>query len=627
MDNLFILSDVHFLRPLWLLLLIPTPLLLWLLKRRVQQASAWQRIIDPRLHSVMLNQESQVKKQSSYWPLWAIAWLIAVVALAGPASVKIPQPISKNHQALIILLDMSASMASQDVAPSRATRALQKVTDIVRSRTDGVTGLVVYSGEAHTVTPLTDDTRTIETLLPALSPFIMPAPGSRPEKAVKLGRELANNAGVQQADLLLITDGIQEQDIERIQAELRTGLKLSVITVGTEQGAPIPLPSGGFLRDQSNQIVLAPLDLEPIKQLSSRLSAPWRELTVDDRDWLGLVSQPHDLEQHSDKAQQEFDLWRDDGFWLIFLLLPFTLLLFRRGVLLCLPLALWVAAPEPVEASPWLNANQQGMTLFETAPDMAANTFTDSAWKGSAFYRAGDYESAINAFETAPDTADNLYNLGNALAQTGEYQKAIDAYDKALKKKPDFPSAIKNKQIVEDAMKQQQQQQQDGEGDSDSDNQSNPGDDSQESDSSSQEPSDDDSDNANSDSSQNQTGDNNDQQSDDYNPQKEDNHSESDNQDSEQPDNANNSEDEQPQDNEQASQQETQEDESSSEQEENASALTESSEEGLTREEQEAMQRWLQSIPDNPGNLLQRKFLYQYRQSAPEEKNSGEVLW
>lgn len=141
--------------------------------------------------------------------------------------------------------------------------------------------------------------------------------------------------------------------------------------------------------------------------------------------------------------------------------LPFTLLLFRRGVLLCLPLVLWVAAPEPVEASPWLNANQQGMALFETAPDMAAKTFTDPAWKGSAFYRAGDYESAINAFEKAPDTADNLYNLGNALAQTGEYQKAIDAYDKALKKKPDFPSAIKNKQIVEDAMKQQQQQQED----------------------------------------------------------------------------------------------------------------------------------------------------------------------
>src|SRR5690554_7841922 len=133
----------------------------------------------------MLNQESQVKKQSSYWLLWAIAWLIAVVALAGPASVKIPQPISKNHQALIILLDMSASMASQDVAPSRATRALQKVTDIVRSRTDGVTGLVVYSGEAHTVTPLTDDTRTIETLLPALSPFIMPAPRSEERRVGK----------------------------------------------------------------------------------------------------------------------------------------------------------------------------------------------------------------------------------------------------------------------------------------------------------------------------------------------------------------------------------------------------------------------------------------------------------
>lgn len=615
-----VLSDFHFLRPLWLLLLAPTPILLWLLKQRAQRTSAWQQVIDPSLHSVMLEQDNGIKKKSVLWPYWAIAWLIAVIALAGPASVKIPQPVSKNQQALIILLDMSASMAAQDVTPSRATRAIQKITDIVRTRKDGVTALIAYSGDAHTVTPLTDDTRTIETLLPALSPFIMPAPGSRPEKAVKLARQLANNAGVKQADILLITDGIETKDIERINNELRSGLKLSIISVGTQEGAPIPMPSGGFLRDGRGQIVIPGLDTGPIKQLSSKLNVPWRSLSLDDSDWQSLVSQPHELEQDSNLAKQEFDLWRDDGYWLILLILPFALLLFRRGVLLCVPFAFFLTlslgSAQTAEASPWHTQDQKGAQLFNENPQLAAQEFSNEAWQGSAYYRAGDYENATKAFEQAPDSAENLYNLGNALAQNGQYKEAIKAYEQALKKQADFPQAIKNKEIVKEALKQQEQQQQDGDGDSDSQDSSdnNPeNSDGQNQDSEGESPNNDSQEN----NSQDQ-GSNNSSEQDDYDPQRKDREPQS-----------NDAENNQDSDKNSDQADAQQNDESAAEENEQDSPATASelSNDGLSREEQEAMQKWLQRVPDNPGNLLQRKFLYQYRQAAPEDTDSGEVLW
>ena len=69
-------------------------------------------------------------------------------------------------------------MWATDTQPSRIRRARQKVMDILDARTEGVTGMVVFAGDAHVVTPLTDDTRTIENLLSALAPDIMPLQGS-----------------------------------------------------------------------------------------------------------------------------------------------------------------------------------------------------------------------------------------------------------------------------------------------------------------------------------------------------------------------------------------------------------------------------------------------------------------
>ncbi|MCD8530478.1 MAG: VWA domain-containing protein, partial [Saccharospirillaceae bacterium] len=456
------LSQFHFLRPLWLLAALPALVIFGLLLRRTLNSGQWASVIDAHLLPYMLEQRPGNKRQQGLW--WVVAaWLLACLALAGPSWEKLPQPLQKNQDALVILLDMSASMGAQDLKPSRAVRAIQKVTDIVRSRADGLTALIVYAGDAHTVTPLTDDRDTIENLLPSLSPFIMPSPGSRPDKAIQLAQQLVTDAGIQRARLLLLTDGIIPKDIERIRTALDSQrFQLNVLTIGTAEGAPVPMPGAGFLRDGSGTIVLPQLDLAPIRDLSRELNIPWQTLSINDSDWQSLLpEQPQTVEQQDVFAR--FDQWHDAGYWLVIILLPVALLLFRRGVLfslLLLPLC-WPDNSYALEWKDlWQTPDQQGAELFEQDPAKAAEAFSDPNWRGAAAYRAGDYESAAKAFAEGPQTAISHYNRGNALLQAGKPDEAIAAYDEALALNPDMKEAAANRETAEKLKQQKEQQKQ-----------------------------------------------------------------------------------------------------------------------------------------------------------------------
>ncbi len=125
--------------------------------------------------------ERRLTKSGPLVPLLTgLALAIASIALAGPSWQRLPQPIDQKTDALVVVLDLSLSMYARDVAPSRLVRARHAVTDILRARTEGFTGLVAYAGDAHAVAPLTDDVRTIENLLAALAPDMMPVLGSNP---------------------------------------------------------------------------------------------------------------------------------------------------------------------------------------------------------------------------------------------------------------------------------------------------------------------------------------------------------------------------------------------------------------------------------------------------------------
>jgi Ca-activated chloride channel family protein len=384
-----------------------------------------------------------------------------------------------------------------------------------------------------------------------------------------------------------------------------TPYRLSILGVGTDEGAPIPSGQSGFARDRQNNIIIARLNGGELQQLAHQTGGRYHRITNDNRDLDWLLSQPSALEQQSREVERQFDNWYDRGHWLVLLLLPLALYCFRRGVLmallLCGPLlTLYPGTSHAFSWSDlWLTSDQQAQRELEQGnAEQAAQRFETPEWKGSAQYRAGDYEGAVDTFAKL-DTPQAHYNRGNALAQAGRLDEALSAYDQALQYNPDWEDANFNRALVEQLLQQQEQQGGD-EGDQQDSDENQQGDgDSQPQDSE---------DNRDGKPGDQDTSRGQDPQDDPLAPEP--------SADKPEPsaDKSEPSADEA-----QDSEQQNDKDQRNSGDGEELPAEAELSEElqdaeDLGEEERQALEQWLRRVPDDPGGLLRRKFEYQHQQ-------------
>jgi len=266
------LADFNFLRPDWLWVVPLVIVGVLLLARRQLGPGNWQNVVDPALAPHVLSRSATRKADYRWWSL-GLGGVIAAVALAGPAWQRIEQPVFRSDQALVVALDLSRSMDAQDVAPSRLIRARLKVLDMLERRGSGQTALVVYSANAFTVTPLTNDTDTIAAL------------------AIEKGQQLLEQAGALVGEVLLVTDGSSSPAAERVARDLKTsGYTLSVLAVGTSEGAPIPQVGGGFVTDQSGNIAVPRLEAHSLRALATAGGGRFSQLSTDNRDLDYLLS-------------------------------------------------------------------------------------------------------------------------------------------------------------------------------------------------------------------------------------------------------------------------------------------------------------------------------------------------
>ncbi len=330
------------------------------------------------------------------------------------------------------------------------------------------------------VTPLTDDdTRTIANLMPALSPDIMPLPGANATSGVEAAADLLMTAGAQGGQILLMTDGLPGFDPARAKNALeRSGAALAVLAIGTKAGAPIPLPNGGFLKDDAGEIVIPTLDRQAIDQVASALSAPVEQMSLDERDIESLTRRNVLAAQGELDLARQTDAWLDQGFWLAALVALLLLPAFRKGALVSV-LLLLVMPPETAEAAEWedlwLTPDQQGaQRLAAGDASGAAERFAQSSWRGMAEFEAGAYDRAADSFASEP-SADALFNQGNALAMQGDLRGAINAYEQSLSLQPTAEDALANRDFIQSLLDQQEDQneeQQEGEEQSQQDEQS-----------------------------------------------------------------------------------------------------------------------------------------------------------
>jgi Ca-activated chloride channel family protein len=593
-------------RPEWLWSLVPALILMLLLWRQRGRNGGWSDVIAPELLTHLVGERAG-PRSTNLLPLVFIGWVLAALAASGPSWQKIPQPIHQKQDALVLALDLSYSMKSGDIVPSRLDRARQKLLDLLEQRREGQTGLIAYAGDAHIVTPLTDDTPTIANLLPALHPDMMPVPGSDPAAAVAQAVELLHSAGIRQGKILLVTDGVSDKDRKGIVKALKgTGIHLGIMGVGTATGAPIPLPRGGFLKDQAGTIVMPSLDEKNLHALASASGGRYRRMQIDDSDLDYLLDETALPERELTLAlDRTADTWDDQGYLFILLLLPLVLGLFRRGWVLSLLPLLLVVQPEPAHAQSWddlwLTADQQGQRALQRGDNEAASIlFENQDWAGTAAYRSGDFETATGHF-SENNGADGWYNSGNALARSGELDDAITAYKESLALEPDREDARENLALLEQLKEQQEQQE--------------------------QEQQDKDQKNEDQDQDQQQEQDQGQQQSDQESEQDKDQQQQQ-QQDEKQGQQERDSEpgDEDQQSDQEQQQSEPQQDEPrDGEQEQQAEATLADPQE---QERDQAMEQWLRRVPDDPSGLLREKFRYESRQRQEQgNRKDDETYW
>ena len=589
-------AEFHWLRPEWLFAIPLVVAIAVLLARGKLGSGNWQSVIDPQLMPFVLSRDPGRGTDYRWW-LMGIGGVIALTALAGPAWQRIEQPVFRAEQALVLALDLSRSMDAQDVAPSRLRRAKLKILDMLDRRESGQTALLVYSANAFTVTPLTNDNDTIAALVNSLGTDIMPSRGSYPEVAIAKGRQLLDQASAGFGEVLLITDGGSSPAAEEAARELKSaGYSLSILGVGTTEGAPIPRASGGFVTDNRGQIAVPRLEERGLRSLAGIGGGRYARISTDDRDLDTLLSGEVSGGVAISDDSLATDRWREEGPWLLLLLLPLAALAFRRGWVL-VALIFIVPLPQPAQAASWtdlwLNKDQQAERELDAGnAGEAAALFENPDWQAVADYRAGDYAGSAKLFAENDDTR-NLYNLANAMALQGELDAAIDTYEQVLEIEPDNEDASYNLELVK-SLKDQQEQEQQNQGD-DQQSTENPGGEGEQSD------------------SENQP----DQQGEEGESQSDSESQEGDPSDS----------DEMSEEDMKALQEELQRAAEEAEPGEKPQQMSEAelAELRQQQEQEQAMEQWLRRIPDDPGGLLRRKFRHQYQRSGKDQ--DGNNVW
>ena len=327
------LQNFHFLRPLWLLAL---PLLLaivvWLARQRAH-GEDWSGVIDAELlPALQLDGGMGGGHSARPWPWLALAWTLAVLALAGPSWQQDNAPAYRAPAAWVLVLDLSPSMDAADLSPNRVTRARYALDDILSATRDARVGMVAFSDEPYTVTPLTQDVATVRALMPSLAPEMMPSAGDHLAPALAQAQQLLSASGAHDKRVVVLTDGFDDPAAAlRTAAALKAqGITISVVGVGTPAGAPLRGATGSFIQGANGQTQMAKLNVDQLQQLASSGGGQYVDIGNLPQ-LLADLQSGSELPGEAIAAQGvEVAHWRDAGAYLLPLLLLLVALLTRR---------------------------------------------------------------------------------------------------------------------------------------------------------------------------------------------------------------------------------------------------------------------------------------------------------
>jgi Ca-activated chloride channel homolog len=302
---------LHFLRPEWFFALIPLALLSYILARQKAIPHAWRTTCDQHLLPHLIQTEGFGAQKRALFYLLSAAFFM-ILSLTGPTGKKLPVPTYHAVHPRLLIMDLSTAMQENDLKPNRLTRAKFKLHDLFQSQDKGQFGLIVYTGEAFVVSPLTLDALTIDALINQLEPSIMPVSGTNLTEALKEGKKLIQQSNVSYSDILVLTGTPPSKSAIKtvkklFQAQIRTSILAFTASHDQQSAFNAFADAGG-----GKNIAFTHTD----KDIKTWLEAP----------------SPDEIFQLS--VSSTLPLWRDDGRWFLIPALLCLIPVFRRAWLI-----------------------------------------------------------------------------------------------------------------------------------------------------------------------------------------------------------------------------------------------------------------------------------------------------
>ena len=493
---------------LWGLLLIPILIALFVRAER-RGLKRLQEFVSARLLPQLAGTVNRPRRMVRF-ALQLLGLSLALLSLAQPRWGYTFEDVKRKGLDLLIAVDTSRSMLSNDVQPNRLERVKLAAQDLISELQGDRVGLIAFAGRAFLQAPLTIDYEAVMEAVNDLDTKTIPEGGTNISSAIALASESFGKSAIGNRALIIFTDGeeLSGDAMNAAKAAANAGVRIFSVGVGTPQGSLIPIASDdgetAFVKDSAGQVVKSKLDEKRLREIAQATGGFYLHLENGPRTMQQIYNeglakmQAAEIDTRLSRRPIERYEW-PLGAALLALALsiligerkrvrerihvpaPARVIVATAGVLIAFSQFAFGAVPglEAYRNGKFEDAYSQFQQTLKSYPESHAEDKLQFD-SGAAAYKLKDYSKALESFSQAllsPNTglqSKSHYNLGNTLYQRGEAQKsdekklsdwtnALNHYEQTLKLEPQNKEAKENYDYVKkkiDELKNKKQPQQ-----------------------------------------------------------------------------------------------------------------------------------------------------------------------
>jgi Ca-activated chloride channel family protein len=252
------------------LLLLPAFFALFLYSMYLKKRNL-KRLGNMKILRVLMPDVAVKKQHLKFWLLFVCLGLFVLV-IAGPQFGSKLETVKRQGIEVMICLDVSNSMLSTDINPSRLDKSKQILSKLIDNLENDKIGLIVFAGDAFIQLPITSDYVSAKMFLSSINPSMVPTQGTAIGAAVNLALRSFTPNESSEKTIILITDGENHEDDAQgaAKAASEKGIIINVLGVGSEKGGPIPIPqSNNFQRDNEGNMIITKLNEQMCQDIAA----------------------------------------------------------------------------------------------------------------------------------------------------------------------------------------------------------------------------------------------------------------------------------------------------------------------------------------------------------------------